>query len=288
MLISISARTAAKPAVNDRVVTKFGNNEWYSGTVTRSGPTKVTVTFDDGDTKSFTDWSSKVMKPISSKKKRKNSLTNAEVARLAGGGSKAAAPTAPAKPARSSRKEVPVKPTRGSKKEAPAAPAKPARGAKKEAPAAPAKPARGAKKSADQTVKTGGAVMSPEVRKKRIDALTKKLRAEQAAMRELHKAYKKTEDKKTAAGITVLHNAKWKKPYWEKIKVGMTMINTLIDQIKALGGKIEQDESQLGPNKDDTDAMDYDYRNGLTGDKAIAGPEVQKRVNNAKRKKPAA
>lgn len=60
----------------DRVVVKFGTNQWYTGTVASMGK-KVTVLFDDGEKNSY-ELGDLAVKVITSKRKSKSALTNAD------------------------------------------------------------------------------------------------------------------------------------------------------------------------------------------------------------------
>lgn len=69
--------SAAAPVKGDRVAVKYGTDEWYLGTVNRSGA-KVTVAFDDESTESFV-WPNAKIKLVSYKRVRKTALTDTAV-----------------------------------------------------------------------------------------------------------------------------------------------------------------------------------------------------------------
>lgn len=70
------ALAATAPLKGDRVVVKFGNNQWYTGTVASIGK-KITVLFDDGEKHAY-ELGDTSVKGITSKRKSKSVLTNAD------------------------------------------------------------------------------------------------------------------------------------------------------------------------------------------------------------------
>ena len=60
----------------DRVVVKFGNNQWYTGSVASIGK-KITVLFDDGEKHAY-ELGDTSVKGITSKRKSKAAITNAD------------------------------------------------------------------------------------------------------------------------------------------------------------------------------------------------------------------
>lgn len=63
----------------DRVAYKQAKDEWYTGTVSTVRGIRVTVAFDDGGRDSFDRPTSRTLKIITSKKKRKTAFTDVEV-----------------------------------------------------------------------------------------------------------------------------------------------------------------------------------------------------------------
>ena len=70
------ALAATAPLKGDRVVVKFGTNQWYTGTVASVGK-KITVLFDDGEKHAY-ELGDPSVKVIISKRKSKSVLTNAD------------------------------------------------------------------------------------------------------------------------------------------------------------------------------------------------------------------
>ena len=87
----LETAAATPPIKGTRVAVKYGPNEWYIGTVVRSGA-KITVAFDDGSTESH-PWSALKIKAVEYKRIRKTAITDEQVKVLLGAPA-AAAPKA--------------------------------------------------------------------------------------------------------------------------------------------------------------------------------------------------
>ena len=76
----LETAAATPPIKGTRVAVKYGPNEWYLGTVVRSGA-KITVAFDDGSQEAH-PWSALKIKAVGYKRVRKTAITDEQVKSL--------------------------------------------------------------------------------------------------------------------------------------------------------------------------------------------------------------